>query len=158
MRCGFVLFGGVKKMNRIYTVGLNGSNLDSFTNALNGIDTVIDVRFNPTSNAGRTMEAYGYHEKSGLEDLLGDKYIHLKGLGIGDKVVRGNAKISAEAFYEALKDYPFSEVDIVFVRKLLEDGKKVALLCQETYKDTCHRHFLARVLTNKAGIELDARK
>jgi uncharacterized protein (DUF488 family) len=145
-------------MSTIYTVGLNGSNLDSFTNALKGIDVVIDVRFNPTSNAGRTMEAYGYHEKKGLEALLGDRYVHLKGLGIGDKEVRGKAKISAEAFYDALKDYPFKEDDLAFVRKLMEDGKKVALLCQETYKGTCHRHFLAKVLTNQAGVELDARK
>jgi uncharacterized protein (DUF488 family) len=130
----------------IYTMGYEGLTIDGFLDNLlkEGIKTVIDVRSNPISHK------YGFSKYS-LETKckdIGLNYYHLPQVGI-------DSKIRSTIFdKENLWDYYINKVipcNKEYIDMIAKINKKEpsVLLCFEKEPEKCHRHLLAKIVSDK---------
>ncbi len=66
--------------------------------------------------------------------------------------------LSIEEYIEAYNKEILSKIDLddfLKMIKIMSGGKDVALLCYEKPGDFCHRHLLAKWLTEKTGIKIE---
>ncbi len=127
---------------KIYTVGYEGLDIDSFLSLLaeNDIETVVDVREMPLSRKP------GFSKKSleAVLNLSGREYVHMVALGC-PKPVRdryradGNWKRYTEGFLK----YLATQDDAVAELAALAATTNCALLCYEADHNFCHRSMVA---------------
>ena len=138
----------------IYSIGYEGLLVDGFLDILlrNGIQRLIDVRFNPVARK------YGFH-KSTLSRLCGKldiEYIHIPELGIqGDK--RNNLH-SLEDYKRLFEEY---EQKVLIKNKSIlgkvgemMEEKVSALMCMEADHQYCHRTRIAESILSSSTLPL----
>ena len=126
-------------MMRIYTIGYEGLNQQSFLKCLQyfDIDVVADVRNLPLSRKK------GF-SKTGLSELLVKEkidYFNYRELGV-PKDKRNQLKKSGdyESFFRVVRKSISSKVEqLDDICRKIREGKKVALLCYEKDSEKCHR-------------------
>ena len=135
---------------KIYTVGYEGLDIDSFLSLLaeNDIETVVDVREMPLSRKP------GFSKKSlaSVLNLSGREYVHMVDLGC-PKLVRdryredGNWKRYTEGFMKHLK----AQDDAIAELSALAATSNCALLCYEADPNFCHRSMVASAVKDYCG-------
>ena len=135
---------------KIYTVGYEGLDIDSFLSLLaeNDIETVVDVREMPLSRKP------GFSKKSlaSVLNLSGREYVHMVNLGC-PKLVRdryredGNWKRYTEGFLKHLK----TQDDAIAELSALAASANCALLCFEADSNFCHRSMVASAVKDYCG-------
>ena len=135
---------------KIYTVGYEGLDIDSFLSLLaeNDIETVVDVREMPLSRKP------GFSKKSlaSVLNLSGREYVHMVDLGC-PKQVRdryredGNWKRYTEGFMKHLK----TQDDAIAELSALAATSNCALLCYEADPNFCHRSMVASAVKDYCG-------
>ena len=135
---------------KIYTVGYEGLDIDSFLSLLadNDIETVVDVREMPLSRKP------GFSKKSlaSVLNLSGREYVHMVDLGC-PKLVRdryredGNWKRYTEGFMKHLK----TQDDAIAELSALAATSNCALLCYEADSNFCHRSMVASAVKDYCG-------
>ena len=135
---------------KIYTVGYEGLDIDSFLSLLaeNDIETVVDVREMPLSRKP------GFSKKSlaSVLNLSGREYVHMVDLCC-PKLVRdryredGNWKRCTEGFMKHLK----TQDDAIAELSALAATSNCALLCYEADSNFCHRSMVASAVKDYCG-------
>ena len=135
---------------KIYTVGYEGLDIDSFLSLLaeNDIETVVDVREMPLSRKP------GFSKKSlaNVLNLSGREYVHMVDLGC-PKLVRdryredGNWKRYTDGFMKHLK----TQDDAIAELSALAATSNCALLCYEADPNYCHRSMVASAVKDYCG-------
>jgi uncharacterized protein (DUF488 family) len=135
---------------KIYTVGYEGLDIDSFLSLLaeNDIETVVDVREMPLSRKP------GFSKKSlaSVLNLSGREYVHMVDLGC-PKPVRdryredGNWKRYTEGFMKHLK----TQDEAIAELSALAATSNCALLCYEADSNFCHRSMVASAVKDYCG-------
>ena len=135
---------------KIYTVGYEGLDIDSFLSLLaeNDIETVVDVREMPLSRKP------GFSKKSlaNVLNLSGREYVHMVDLGC-PKQVRdryredGNWKRYTDGFMKHLK----TQDDAIAELSALAATSNCALLCYEADSNFCHRSMVASAVKDYCG-------
>ena len=135
---------------KIYTVGYEGLDIDSFLSLLaeNDIETVVDVREMPLSRKP------GFSKKSlaSVLNLSGREYVHMVDLGC-PKPVRdryredGNWKRYTEGFLKHIK----TQDDAIAELSALAASANCALLCYEADSNFCHRSMVASAVKDYCG-------
>jgi len=138
----------------IYTVGYEGKSVDAFFNNIlqNSIELIIDVRSNPVSRR------YGFSKKkfSEIAEELGIIYIHMPELGIPSKH-RTNLN-DFSSYQNLLMLYendilPSNETSVVNISTLVRKNIS-ALMCMEKDFRCCHRSRLAKIVSQKSGLNV----
>ena len=134
----------------IYTMGYEGLSIDGFLDALmnSRILNIIDVRSNPVSRK------YGFSKKALLRECseAGLGYHHFPELGIPSKIRKQVTDV------QALWDYYTKEVldqnseALNSVANLCQNRPSV-LICFEKRPEDCHRHMIARDLSQRTGLQ-----
>ena len=136
----------------VYTCGYQGGSVDAFFGRLlqAGIETIIDVRFNPVSRN------YGLARKSmsAIAADLGIEYAHRPELGIPPERRRNLDEAGAR---EGLLDWyrdEFLPGKAEAVELVAEELKRrpAALVCMEADVRCCHRGRLAEAVAERAGL------
>lgn len=134
---------------KIYTIGFTKKSLEEFITLLkkNGVQKVVDIRLNPSSQLS------GFAIKKDLEYTLkreGIDYEHVLELAPDEPLLEKYRKDKNWAEYEKA----FSKLmerrkakDVL--KRLLNDGKTICLLCSEEKADKCHRRLVAELLKDE---------
>lgn len=138
----------------VYTVGYEGKSVDAFFNILlrKGIDTIVDVRANPTSRK------YGFSQKrfSEIANKLGLDYHHYATLGIPNS---SRVSMTGYASYQRLLNHYQTEIlpkvngDINEVAQLMKERPSV-LVCLEKDNRCCHRSRLAEAVSRDSHLKV----
>ena len=135
---------------KIYTVGYEGLDIDSFLSLLaeNDIETVVDVREMPLSR----KPGFSKKSRASVLNLSGREYVHMVDLGC-PKQVRdryredGNWKRYTEGFMKHLK----TQDDAIAKLSALVATSNCALLCYEADSNFCHRSMVASAVKDYCG-------
>ncbi len=130
----------------IYTIGYEGSSIDSFLNFLlqKGIKKLIDVRNNPVSRKW----GFAKNTLAGLSNKVDIEYVHIPELGIPSNK---RAKIATEEDYKNLLD-EYEKIYLQSCKSLVKNTLSLieqspsALLCMEADIQMCHRGRLANTM------------
>jgi hypothetical protein len=139
------------------TIGYEGLSLEKYLNTLliSGISVLCDVRRNPLSRK------YGFSKTTlshGCESI-GIRYEHMPQLGIASEQ-RQNLKTQSD--YDRLfrkyeqETLPAQISSLQEIRKLINEGERVALTCYEQLPSQCHRKCVAVALENQFGAAFKA--
>jgi uncharacterized protein (DUF488 family) len=137
-----------KKKPMIFTIGYEGKSIDRFLNELimNNINVLVDIRHNPVSmkydfSGGKLRE---YCRIRGIE------YASIPELGI-PSALRQNLRDPADyrrLFARYRRDVlPNADKHLQLLSNILEQGKRVALLCFEREHELCHRNDASSALS-----------
>lgn len=138
---------------QLFTIGYEGRSLEKYINILlvNDVHTLCDVRKNAYS------QKYGF-SKSQLEKActgVGIKYTHIPQLGIDsrqrqDLKTQKDYDILFESYEQStlIKNWDY----LLYVRKLIDEEKRVALTCFEENQKQCHRGRVAKHLMQLPNI------
>ena len=135
-------------MPRIWTIGYEGHDPDSFVSTLRkaGIERVVDVRELPLSRKS------GFSKSSLAAGLAkaGIAYSHVKALGT-PRAVRHALKAggSVDDFRRDYLAHVAQHMDAVAELEEVARRERCALLCVERELDVCHRGLLAEVLEGR---------
>jgi len=137
-----------KQKAAIFTIGYEGKNIDRFLNELimNNIHVLVDIRHNPVSMkydfSGAKLWTYCSVRSVG--------YLGIPELGI-PSAQRQNLLTSADysrLFVQYRRDVlPNAQEHFQLLRGLLDQGKRIALLCFEKDHELCHRNDASSALS-----------
>lgn len=133
----------------LFTIGYEGLTIERYLNRLleNNVSALIDVRRNPISMK------YGFSKKrlAGYCERLGIAYYHFPQVGIRSELRRD---LKTDCDYEVLfRNYVDSTLPTTLdtqqkIVRLLQNHKRIALTCFEENHTHCHRHHLAKAISN----------
>ncbi len=129
-------------MLKIYTIGTNGKNKDTFAEILNAVNvnTVIDVRL------WRQSRFVPWTSGTNLQRILGDKYKYIPELtptlDLLTKIKNGTINWTEyeQIFNDILKK---RQIENLFAPNTIN---KVCFLCAEKTAENCHRRLVAEYL------------
>lgn len=140
---------------QLFTIGYEGRTIDAVLHLLitNNVRAVVDVRRNAVSMK------YGFSKKSLERYLLasGIDYVHCAELGISSSARAGlDTRASYECLFEMYRReiVPQASGSLRTILRLLEEKRRVALLCFEADPSSCHRHVVGQVLVASSGVSL----
>lgn len=146
-------FPAPKAAIAIYTIGYEGSSIDSFLNVLlqRGITRLIDVRSNPISRK------WGFAKStlSGLCEKTGIGYVHIPELGISSDRREGLA--TKDDYRTLLDEY---ERHLPSLERKIQDALSLigaapsALVCMEADVQMCHRGRLANKMAKMSQLPI----
>lgn len=134
----------------LFTIGYQGRDLAGFCRTLSdhGIDTLIDVRWNPFS---RKKGFSGKPLREALEKE-GIRYVHLRRMGtppsLREKLKRDGDR---EAFHAAFSDHLSADPEGLAELTALISGERCCLMCFERAVEDCHRSRVSLALRNRMG-------
>jgi uncharacterized protein (DUF488 family) len=136
---------------KLFTIGYEGLSQEGFLKWLRDfdIDVVADVRELPLSHKK------GF-SKNGLKDFLNKHDIQYSGfreLGV-PKEIRNQLRKSGdyESFFRVTQKSISAKTDLLdSIGRMIQEGKKVALLCYERDPQKCHRRIVADEVKKRAG-------
>ena len=136
----------------LFTAGYEGLTIDAYIDKLirNNVAMVVDVRRNPISMK------YGF-SKTRFSSYLrsaGIKYEHIPQLGIQSSLRKNlETKEDYSRLFEtyAKHSLPQREEELLRVRNLLAEHKRIALTCFESDHTSCHRHKITERLEHTKG-------
>ena len=131
----------------VFTVGYQNRTFDNYLSTLleSGIDTLLDVRYNPYSQKAL------FSRQDFIRHLPKFKihYQHIKALGIpGSLRKSGLSKAQLFAYYQ--RNLTNHESDLKAINELVQQPRRVALTCFERQPQDCHRQYLARRVTGRS--------
>ncbi len=136
----------------LFTAGYEGLTIDAYINRLirNNVAMVVDVRRNPISMK------YGFSKTrfSSYLQSAGIKYEHIHQLGIESNLRKNlETKREYDTLFETYAKYslPEREEELLRVRNLLAEHKRIALTCFESDHTSCHRHKITESLERSKG-------
>lgn len=144
------------KEHTVMTIGYEGLDLEHFLKFLtfNEVEVLVDVREIPLSRKK------GF-SKSLLAETLEDNgigYQHIKALG-SPKPIRDRLKSDwdYDAFFSAYDDYLETQDEALdALGEIIEDHRKVCLMCFESSHDQCHRsHVAKRIAQNFQDLNVE---
>lgn len=137
-------------MERIFTIGYEGSSLEDFiaTLQLLKIDKLIDIREFAISRRK------GFSKSALCEALAAKKiqYQHEKNLG-SPKLIRHRLREDNDysRYFSDFEDYMETQIDVL--RSLLSSSGTIVLMCYERDFKICHRSVVANKLSEITGIK-----
>lgn len=144
-------------MTKLFTIGYEGATPNALADALTtaGVELLVDVR--AVANSRRP----GFSKRAlaaGVEER-GVGYLHLRPLGTpaeGRAAARAGRHAEMKAiFAEQLKTQGAQE-DLKTLIEMMNQGRKVCLLCFERDPEHCHRTMVAeRVEAAADGVEIE---
>jgi uncharacterized protein YwgA len=135
------------------TIGYEGKSIEEFINILIGDDVrlLCDVRKNPISRKFGFSKTKLKH----ITETVGIKYVHIPELGI-DSDKRRSLR-SPDDYTALLREYAKTiperkeSLDKVFV--LLQQNRRIALMCYEHEPEMCHRHVIRDAIVGTYGLK-----
>ncbi len=137
-----------------YTIGYEGINLEQYLNKLlkNKVHWLCDVRRNPYS------QKFGFSKAELIKALsmVNINYIHIPELGVSSSL-RQDLKNDV-GYYNLLKHYetdilPHQQRNIVLLKNLLIEHKRIAITCFEAKISHCHRSKIATLMSKESRQE-----
>ena len=132
---------------KIFSIGYEGVSIDEFINKLiqNNVQSLVDVRNNP-----RSMK-FGFSEKKlkGICERHNIEYLSIRSLGIESEK---RQELDTQDDYRKLfvdfekNHMPNVKEELHKLRRMLEEGKRLALMCFEKDIHCCHREVVTRHL------------
>jgi uncharacterized protein (DUF488 family) len=134
----------------LYTIGYEGRTLHQLMKSLAyySVDTVVDVR----EKAGSRNR--DFNKRRLRQHLEGEyiKYIHIPQMGT-PKPLRKELKSTGDyqKFFAEIENLlQGKSEELAQILKLIESGRKVALLCLEKDHNKCHRSVVAKLVSEKS--------
>lgn len=131
----------------IFTIGYEGKSIEKYVTALiqNSVKVLCDVRKNPLSMK------FGFSKKQlkGIVESVGIQYIHFPELGISsDKRQELHSKSDYKKLFLEYQKTTLqkNKSDIIALKKIFEEKKRIALTCFEADSECCHRSHTANAL------------
>ncbi len=134
----------------LYTIGYGARTLDEFLAALQShrIEDLIDVRTAPFSKFKPefSRELLQHHlQRAGLG------YVYM-GDSLGGQPKDPACQTEGKVDYDKVRAQPFFQAGVERLRKVFEQGRRVALMCSEGRPEQCHRSKLIGEALVAAGI------
>ncbi|MCS6923057.1 MAG: DUF488 domain-containing protein [Fimbriimonadales bacterium] len=155
---------------KVSTIGVYGWTPEGFVEALkaHGVQVLIDTR----QRRGMRGREYRFANANALQQLLAQhkvQYLYLKALAppvairqiqkahdAATHTLKRERPELAPAYIEAYETQVLDAYDWSDIRALQERGiQHIALLCVETYPESCHRSLIARRLAERFGMEVE---
>ena len=132
---------------QLFTIGYEGISLETYINKLiiNDVQVLCDVRKNAYS------QKYGFSKKTLSLACKGANidYLHIPDLGIvSDKRQELHTQKDYDMLFDEFNKTTLVEnnASLLIIRKLLDEGKRVALTCFEKNPKQCHRSCVSHSL------------
>jgi uncharacterized protein (DUF488 family) len=146
-------------MRDLLTIGYQGCTIDEVLAELRraGVSLLIDVRAVPQSR----KPGFSKRQLAAGLDENGIAYVHLQGLGTpkpGRDAVRAGHPERMEPIFREHMRSDRAQADLAQARELAR-GRRACLLCFEQDEMTCHRRFVAEMIsaeTNQPIVHLHA--
>ena len=126
----------------LFTIGYEGRSIESFENTLirNDVHVLVDVRNTPYSRKFGFSKSRLQH----ITETVKIRYIHIPELGIESE---HRVSLETDADYEKLfesyaQTLPDRERELKDLYSILQENKRIALMCFERDPKHCHRHVL----------------
>lgn len=155
---------------KVYTIGVYGWTPERFVGALQerGVQTLVDTR----QRRGMRASEYRFANANALQQLLaqhGLQYLHVKALAppveirqiqkdydSATRTLKRDRPQLAPAYIEAYTQQVLDAYDWSDIRALQAQGvQRIALLCVETYPESCHRSLIAQRMAENFGTEVE---
>jgi uncharacterized protein (DUF488 family) len=138
-------------MSELFTVGYEGCTIAQVLSELRAarIGLLIDVRAVPQSR----KPGFSKRQLAAGLDEQGIAYVHLQGLGTpkpGRDAVRAGHPERMERIFREHMTSDRAQADLANARQLARDAR-VCLLCFERDPMTCHRRFVAEMVSAETG-------
>src|ERR1700760_3911653 len=135
----------------VLTIGYEGCTIDQVLAELKaaGVKLLIDVRAVPMSR----KPGFSKRQLAAGLDEQGIAYVHLQGLGTpkpGRDAVRAGHPERMEPIFREHMTSDRAQADLAGAKQLAR-GARACLLCFEQDEATCHRRFLAEMITAETG-------
>ncbi|MBF0609131.1 MAG: DUF488 domain-containing protein [Candidatus Magnetobacterium sp. LHC-1] len=145
----------ISNVPTLFTIGYEGKSIDVYLNQLieNDIKILCDIRYNAVSRK------YGFSKEQLNRCLskLNYRYLHFPELGIEptQRIVL-NTQDDYDALFRIYEKtiLPLHTESIDKIYRLVIDNKLVAITCFELNYFQCHRSVVAKVLSNRYGLEI----
>jgi uncharacterized protein (DUF488 family) len=128
----------------LFTIGYEGLDLPSFLKFLvfHKVDVLVDVREIPLSR----KKGFSKSQLADALDRKGIRYEHIKALGSPSPIRKQlKADWDYDAFFSAYDEYLADQKEALDrLREIVEENKRVCLMCFEKSHDQCHRRSVAR--------------
>lgn len=137
---------------KIYTIGFTKKSLEEFLILLkkNGIQKIVDIRLNPSSQLS------GFAKAEDLRYTLereGVAYEHVKEFAPSEEILKKYREDKNwERYEKKFKELMEQRNAKKILKRLLNEGKTICLLCSEEKADKCHRRLVAELL--EGGVEI----
>ena len=139
-------------MGIIYTIGFTKKSLEEFINLLkkNNIQKLLDIRLHNSSQLSGFAKS---DDLSFVLKLFKIGYEHISELAPEEKMLTTYRKSKDwddyERKFKALMEHRNAKT---ILKKLLEKGETICLLCSEDKADKCHRRLVAELLKDEIRI------
>lgn len=135
-------------MARIMTVGYEGRTAEDLAKVMRAFEVhvLVDVRERPISR----KRGFAKSALRKLSESLGKSYLHARPLG-SPKPLRDRLKQEGDYahFFTKYREHaraPLQVAEIERIRRMLEEGANVCLLCYEREASKCHRSVVAEMV------------
>jgi len=132
----------------MFTVGYEGRDVPEFAGVLRDfkVDVLVDVREKPISR----KRGFAKSALRRMLESLGKSYLHVRSLG-SPKALRDKLKREGDyrlffAKYREHASAPPQRAQIRHIRRMVEDGANVCLMCYERDASKCHRSVVAEMI------------
>jgi uncharacterized protein (DUF488 family) len=138
-------------MSEVLTIGYEGCTIDEVLAELRRgeVGLLIDVRAVPQSR----KPGFSKRQLAAGLDQAGIAYVHLQGLGTpkpGRDAVRAGHPERMEPIFREHMRSDRAQAELAQARQLAHD-RRVCLLCFEQDPTTCHRRFVAEMISAETG-------
>src|SRR3954447_16141598 len=138
-------------MPDLLTIGYEGCTIDAVVTALReaGAKLLIDVRAVPQSR----KPGFSKRQLAAGLDEVGIAYVHLQGLGTpkpGRDAVRAGHPERMEPIFREHMTSDRAQAELANAKVLAREGR-ACLLCFERDPRTCHRRFVAEMISEETG-------
>ena len=140
--------------DELLTIGYQGCTIDEVLASLRaaGVTLLIDVRAVPQSR----KPGFSKRQLAAGLDENGIAYVHLQGLGTpkpGRDAVRAGHPERMEPIFREHMRSDRAQVELAQAKQLARE-RRVCLLCFEQDPMTCHRRFVAEMVSAETGQEI----
>jgi uncharacterized protein (DUF488 family) len=135
----------------LLTIGYEGCTIDSVLKTL--VDARVGLLIDVRAVAASRKPGFSKRQLAAGLDEAGIRYVHLQGLGTpkpGRDAVRAGHPERMEPIFREHMTSDRAQVELVQA-KLLAREQRACLLCFERDHTTCHRRFVAEMVTEETG-------
>ena len=139
----------------VATVGYEGTTVAAFLDALRAADVALLVDVRAVASSRRP----GFAKSRLAANLAGAgiDYLHLRGLGTpadGRAAARAGRHAEMQAIFRAHLATDAAQADLDALAALVDDGRRVCLLCFEADPAHCHRLLVAEALAARRPVRV----
>lgn len=146
----------MSKSRQLFTIGYEQTPAKSVLDELHksGVKLLVDVR------AVAASRRPGFSKKqlaAGLDER-GIGYVHLRGLGTpkdGREAARSGKFETLHRIYQTHLKTPQAREELDELSALVAKAGPVCILCYERDHQHCHRQWIAEIIEDRDGIEID---